>query len=79
MSSAAQVAAIGSFDQPIQHMNGHFGSSEIDTDDDGFTDYAEVFLQHRTSDAVQFEDGVVNDASVTVDLGAGFLGGRRII
>ncbi len=34
-------------------------------------DYAEVFLQHKISDSVTFEDGHVNHTSVSVDLGAG--------
>jgi len=34
-------------------------------------DFAEVYLQHRTSDDVGFEDGDVNQAGRGVDLGAG--------
>lgn len=34
-------------------------------------DYAEVFLQHRVTHSVSFEDGKVSRANVSVDLGAG--------
>jgi TldD protein len=38
---------------------------------DGGGDHAEVFLQHRTSQTVTYEDGKVSAADVRVDLGAG--------
>jgi TldD protein len=34
-------------------------------------DFAEIYLQHRVNDFMQFEDGAVNNTNIRVDLGAG--------